>query len=128
MSIVRVAVGVIINKDNQVLIAKRASYQHQGDKWEFPGGKVENTESSDEALVRELKEEVGIEAQAVEFMLEIIHQYDDKKVQLDVYKVEKWMGEATGKEGQDILWVDISQLEKYKFPDANIKIISQLNA
>ncbi len=126
MSVVHVVVGVIINHKNQVLIAKRASHQHQGDKWEFPGGKVENDESPTEALTRELKEELGIEIQSASHLINICHTYTDKTVYLEVFEVRDWQGDAEGREGQPLRWVEKSALNQYKFPAANAEILSTL--
>ncbi len=128
MSVVHVVVGIIINKDDQILIAKRASHQHQGDKWEFPGGKVEEGETPQQALQRELKEELGIDIKSANQLIEIKHQYSDKAVLLDVYEVRKWQGEAVGREGQPLRWVDRSDLKLYDFPAANAEILSSLDA
>lgn len=126
MALVHVVVAVITNQDDQVLIAKRATHQHQGDKWEFPGGKVESNENSQEALHREIDEELGIQIESAEFMLDITHQYDDKKVLLDIYQVRQWTGQPSGKEGQPIRWVAKGDLNQYTFPDANAEIIALL--
>lgn len=127
MTTVHVAVAVIINQQNQVLIARRASHQHQGNKWEFPGGKVEQGETSKEALIREIKEEMGITIKSSDFMLDIEHEYDDIKVLLDVYSVDDWLGEAIGNEGQPIKWVNKQELHNYEFPIANAEILSLLS-
>ncbi len=126
MKIVRVAVGIIINKKNQILIAKRASHQHQGNKWEFPGGKVESNETSQQALKRELKEELGVEIQNSTHLIDINHKYKNKLIQLEVYEVKNWLGDAVGREGQPLQWVEQSELSNYEFPDANAEILSIL--
>ena len=128
MTIVHVVVGVIINQDDQILIAKRASHQHQGDKWEFPGGKVEKAETPQQALRRELKEELGIDIQSSKRITEIKHQYTDKTVLLDVYEVRDWLGITEGKEGQPLLWVNKTALNQYEFPAANAEILRSLAA
>ncbi len=126
--VVQVAVAVIINSKNKVLIAKRSVDQDQGNKWEFPGGKVEKNETPKQALVREVLEEVAIEVQSVEFMMDILHQYSNKKVNLHVYRIVDWRGVAVGNEGQKIKWVDINGLDSIDFPKANAEIISKLQA
>ena len=73
--IIRVAVAVIINQNKEILIAKRSKDQHQGNKWEFPGGKAEENETSEEALHREILEELGIEVQSSSEMISITHEY-----------------------------------------------------
>lgn len=123
---VRVAVGIVINAENQVLITKRSADQHQGNKWEFPGGKIEESETPQQALRRELKEEVGIDIQSSSFFTTIEHQYSDKKVTLEFYKVTKWLGEAKGLEGQPLIWVEKSALNNYEFPTANKAIVVML--
>lgn len=125
MKVVEVAVGVI-KRGSQVYISKRADDLHQGGKWEFPGGKREANESIEQALVRELFEEVGIQVtQQNEFML-IEHDYGDKQVRLNVRLVEDFTGEASHQEGQQSQWVDINMLNQFTFPEANKVIIDKL--
>jgi len=128
MTKTQVAVAVIINQKEQVLIARRGSHQYQGNKWEFPGGKVEQGETSKEALIREIKEEVGITIKSADFMIGIVHEYGDKKVLLDVYTVDDWRGKAIGNEGQPIKWVDKQELHNYEFPIANAEILLLLSS
>ena len=125
---VHVAVGVIFNSQGQILIARRHDDAHQGGLWEFPGGKVESDESVCDALARELHEELGINIQASSCkpLIEIRHDYSDKVVLLDVWTVSEFDGEASGKEGQPLRWVDRSQLSGYDFPAANIAIIDAI--
>lgn len=125
---VHVAVGVIFNSQGQILIARRHDDAHQGGLWEFPGGKVESDESVCDALARELYEELGINIQtsSCKPLIEIRHDYSDKVVLLDVWTVFEFDGEASGKEGQPLRWVDRSQLSDYDFPAANIAIIDAI--
>lgn len=126
--VVHVAVAVIINQDDEFLITRRSSDQHQGDKWEFPGGKVENNETSQEALSREIREELGIEIQSAIHITDIIHEYvdDNKKVLLDFFEVKSWLGEPKGLEGQPIRWVKRKHLSQFDFPKANDEILAIL--
>lgn len=124
MPVESIAVGVLINDDNQVLIAKRAADKHQGNKWEFPGGKVEDDETSQEALQREMQEELGIKIQSAKLLTNVIHEYKDKKIILDVYEIKQWEGEAKGMEQQPLLWVEKHELDHYDFPAANTEILS----
>lgn len=124
MSLVHVAVGVIVDQQGRILLAKRAAKAHQGGLWEFPGGKVEDTESVQSALARELMEELGIEVQRTSALLEIEHQYADKAVLLDVHTVWQFSGVATGLEGQPIEWVAPTDLAEYEFPAANEAIVA----
>ncbi|GAA0397952.1 hypothetical protein GCM10009133_03680 [Cocleimonas flava] len=128
--IIRVAVAAIINQDKEVLIAKRSKDQHQGNKWEFPGGKVEANETSQEALHREIMEELGIDIQSSSEMTSITHEYieenpdNSKTVILDVFDVRDWRGEPKGVEGQPIRWVTVSEIDDYEFPIANVEIVN----
>jgi 8-oxo-dGTP diphosphatase len=119
-----VAVGVIKDTKGNILISRRHQASHQGGLWEFPGGKVEQGESVQQALIRELKEELGITVSSLTPLIKINHQYSDLKVLLDVWVVTNFSGEARGLEGQKITWVTPEQLPTYSFPEANYPIIS----
>jgi 8-oxo-dGTP diphosphatase len=123
MSRVQVAVGVIWDDRHRVLISKRHTGSHQGGLWEFPGGKLEAGEDVVAALRRELHEELGIVIGAVRPLLEICHDYADKRVQLDVWHVLNFRGVAQGREGQAMLWVPAAELPGYEFPAANGAIV-----
>jgi len=125
---VHVAVGVITNDGNDILIAKRAADVHQGGLWEFPGGKVDAGETVQEALGRELQEELSIRVEACQPLLEIRHDYGDKVVRLDVWHVSQFSGTVVGNEGQPVLWVAANALESYEFPKANSEIIERVQA
>ena len=123
-NIVHVAVGVIVDTRRQVLLALRPESSHQGGLWEFPGGKVEAGETVQQALVRELQEELAIVPIAMRPLLEIRHDYPDKSVLLDVWWVDAFEGEPEGREGQPIRWVATELLSDYAFPAANQPIVN----
>ena len=126
-SIVHVVVGVLLNENQQVLIALRPVQSHQGGLWEFPGGKVEEGESVECALNREFEEELGISVLACTELTQIRHEYIDKSVLLDVWRIEKYSGTPKGREGQVIEWRALSKLRAEDFPKANELIIRVLN-
>jgi 8-oxo-dGTP diphosphatase len=129
VSRVHVAVGVIVDADGQrVLLAKRLAHVHQGDLWEFPGGKVEPGETSSQALARELREELAIEVVCCSPLLEVAHDYADKSVLLEVWQISRFTGQAQGIEGQQLCWVAIENLHQFTFPAANRSIVAQLQA
>ncbi len=120
--VVPVAVGVIRQQD-QVLLAWRNARQHQGDRYEFPGGKVDAGESPAQALVRELQEELGIEVTHFRPMQRLTFHYPEKTVCLYVFLVEGFSGEPEGQEGQALSWVSMEELPLLRFPDANAAIV-----
>lgn len=127
---VNVAVAVI-QFEQQIFIAKRRADQHQGNRWEFPGGKIESNESTATALIRELSEETGITVanHQITPLLEIPFEYPDKAVYLHVCRVELTSQQAQaihGAEGQQACWVPLDRLADYQFPDANQPIIDLL--
>jgi len=136
-----IAVGVIF-RNNYILISKRKKNAHQGDLWEFPGGKVEANETVLQALHRELDEELGIQLEQAQALISIPFNYPNKvkktdstretqdnsiKVLLDVWIVTSFSGRPFSKEHQPIKWVNQKQLNNYSFPAANQHIISALS-
>ncbi|MEE2729207.1 MAG: Nudix family hydrolase [Pseudomonadota bacterium] len=117
-------VAAVIERQGKILIARRPDHLHQGGKWEFPGGKVEPGEAVTSALRRELQEELGIEVVERSPLITIAHDYPDKQVLLDVWRVTGFNGEARGMEGQEICWVTGEQLPQYEFPAANVPIVA----
>ncbi|MFY8273949.1 8-oxo-dGTP diphosphatase MutT [Pseudoalteromonas sp. SSDWG2] len=123
--IVNVAVGIIL-RGEQSFICKRPDDKHQGGLWEFPGGKIEDNETTTQALARELKEEIAIDVHSSEPFMLIEHDYGDKKVRLDIHTVSHFSGEPHGAEGQQGQWVDIDKLSSFSFPKANEAILDKL--
>lgn len=123
---VHVAVGVISDGADKVLIAHRAKHLHQGGLWEFPGGKVEAGETVEQALQRELHEELAIDVGKFEQLLTISHDYSDKSVLLDVWWISSFSGEPQGRQGQPLRWVAIAELNQLDFPAANKAIVTAL--
>jgi 8-oxo-dGTP diphosphatase len=119
---VHVAVGVI-SDGKKILVARRPEHVHQGGLWEFPGGKVEAGETVQQALYRELLEELAIEVQQCEPLLTVVHDYVDKSVLLDVWWISDFSGEPHGREGQPLRWVSGAELCGLEFPQANRAIV-----
>lgn len=120
---VHVAAAAVVDEQQRVFITRRPDHVHQGGLWEFPGGKLEDGESVVDALARELEEEIGIRVQRSRPLIRVFHDYADKSVLLDVYRVTAFDGIAHGREGQPCEWVEPERLAEFSFPDANLPII-----
>ncbi|MCW8955767.1 MAG: Nudix family hydrolase [Gammaproteobacteria bacterium] len=123
---VHVVVAILVNEQQQVLVALRPDHVHQGGLWEFPGGKLEPGETVHRALAREIAEELGVDIKRSEPFMRIQHEYPDKSVLLDVWRVVEFTGKPQGLEGQAIEWRDIAALDTHEFPQANRAIIHSL--
>jgi len=121
---IHVMAGVIVDLSGRILIARRPDSAHQGGLWEFPGGKLELGEERLEGLHRELQEELGIVVMDAHPLIDIRHDYADKSIRLDVWKVTRFSGEAHGAEGQPVRWVEPHDLTNYDFPAANRPIVN----
>jgi 8-oxo-dGTP diphosphatase len=119
--IVIVAACALLNEKGAVLIAKRPAGRPLAGLWEFPGGKVEAGEKPEDALIRELREELGIEIAAGDLtpLTFARHDYADFHLLMPVYLCRKWRGELTAHEGQDLLWVRPDALADYDMPPAD---------
>lgn len=121
--ILQVAVGVVFNHLHQVLVALRPAHNPCGGLWEFPGGKFESEESAFAALVRELREEIGIEVLSAQQLICVQHNYEEYCVELDTWIVTAFGGEPKSCEGQEIRWVNHTELLQLSFPEGNQKIV-----
>ena len=127
MKKIEVVAAVIFSRcGKKIFLAKRPDKSHQGGLWEFPGGKKEAGETAYQALSRELEEELAIKVTATDSLIKINHDYGDKLVELDVYKVTAFEREPFGAEGQKTQWVDLADINEYEFPAANQAIIKAL--
>jgi 8-oxo-dGTP diphosphatase len=124
MKTLQVAVGVVKNAEGRILISLRHPSLHQGGLWEFPGGKIEPGETAEQALHRELKEELDITVVKATPLIGINHLYPDRSVQLHVFLVEHFWGKARHAHNQAIEWVEPAQLSNFSFPSANRPIIT----
>jgi len=117
---------VLIDRDGRVLLSQRPSGKSMAGLWEFPGGKVENGEVPEEALIRELKEELGIDTwcSCLAPLSFASHSYEDFHLLMPVFVCRKWVGSPTPMEGQALKWVNRDKLKDYPMPPADIPIIA----
>lgn len=125
--VIHVAAAVLVNAAGEVLVARRHAHAHQGGLWEFPGGKVEPGEGALQALKREIHEELGLDVVAARPLIRVPHDYPDRRVLLDVWRVSAFRGEAHGREGQPLRWVAPERLRELDFPAANVPIVTAVS-
>ncbi|MGD9784430.1 MAG: 8-oxo-dGTP diphosphatase MutT [Hyphomicrobiaceae bacterium] len=126
---VRIVVAVaLIDDANRVLISKRPEGKQLAGLWEFPGGKLDPGESPEDALVRELKEELDIELcrACLAPLTFASHAYDDFHLLMPLYICRTWEGEIAPQEGQEIAWVRVNRLQHYPMPPADEPLIPAL--
>jgi 8-oxo-dGTP diphosphatase len=102
--VLRVVAAAVVDARG-VLIAQRPPGKHMQGRWEFPGGKVAAGESDRAALLRELREELGIEVRECRFVMSLLHRYPDRTVELSCWLVTAFEGEPRALEGQPLQWV-----------------------
>jgi 8-oxo-dGTP diphosphatase len=109
-SVIAVAAGVLDDADGRVLITQRRAGSHAAGRWEFPGGKLRAGESPGQGLARELEEELGILVQHADPLIAYRHEYDRRIVDLHVWRVSRYRGQPSGREGQPLRWIEVADL------------------
>ncbi len=123
---IHVVAGVITDARGRILLARRTETRDMPGLWEFPGGKREPGETSEQALARELNEELGIEAEVGEWLMEVPQLYPDKRLRLEVRRITRWKGHPRGREGQALTWVAPDRLARYSMPPADLPVVGLL--
>ncbi len=116
----------IIEREGTILIAQRKRTDRLAHKWEFPGGKLEAGETPEQCLVRELREEFGIETEVTGFVGASIHTYDHVSIELLAYTTVYQSGDFVLNDHEAIRWVPIAELTDYDFAEADRPIVRQL--
>jgi 8-oxo-dGTP diphosphatase len=121
-------VAAILRRQGQILITQRLDNVHLARLWEFPGGKVEACESFEGALVREIREELGIKIRVDDEFFTIDHDYPTRSVCLHFFNCTVLEGEAKPIEVADLRWINPQDLDKYQFPPADAELILKLQS
>ena len=120
-------VAAIIRRDNKILITQRHGHVHLPGLWEFPGGKVEPQESFEAALLREIREELGVSISVGEVFFSIEHDYPTKSVRLHFFNCSIIQGEPQALDVADLRWVSPDELSQFEFPPADVELIRKLS-
>jgi 8-oxo-dGTP diphosphatase len=108
------------------LIAQRQKGKHLEHYWEFPGGKLEQDETAWQALQREIAEEVNIQVTRGSPYMQVYFRYPERNVLLDTWSVDEYRGEVEAREQQRIAWIGLNEIDRYRFPPADIPILDAI--
>lgn len=125
MKLLLVTAVALIDPEGRVLLAQRPEGKSLAGLWEFPGGKVEPGETPESALIRELKEELGIDTwrSCLAPLTFASHSYDDFHLLMPLFACRRWEGIVQGREGQNLAWVKPAKLRDYPMPPADLPLI-----
>jgi len=128
MQYFEVAAGILRDGCGRVLITERLGGGPFHGMWEFPGGKIGPNENAEQALARELAEELGIELGDAKHLMHLEHDYPDRSVSIDFFVVSSWVNEPIGVEGQQLRWVDPMSLADQNLLPADVPVIAALQS
>ena len=120
--------AALIFRSGHLLITQRHAHTHLGGLWEFPGGKREPGESFEQCLVREIREELGVEIDVGELFAEIRHDYPEKSVHLKFFRCTLPHGEPQPLDCAAVKWITLAELDAHAFPAADAQLLAQLKA
>ena len=119
-------VAALMRRQGKVLVGKRPEGKSLPGRWEFPGGKIELDESPQEALIRELKEELGVAAEVGPLKFAATHTYGKTGILFLFYEVKYWKGEIKTQQHLDLKWVAPKELKELELPEANSKFLDHI--
>lgn len=126
MQTIQVVAAVLRDAQGRVLINQRPAGKPWAGYWEFPGGKIEAGETPFDALRRELQEELGVDIQAARSWMQLVHDYPERRVELDVWQVQRFSGVPVSREHQVFAWVQPGELSGWKLLPADPPIVEAL--
>ncbi|GAA6213016.1 8-oxo-dGTP diphosphatase MutT [Hyphomicrobiales bacterium 4NK60-0047b] len=126
--ILHVVACALIDRDGRVLLAERPKGRSMEGLWEFPGGKIEQGETPEKALIRELNEELGIDTSenCLAPFTFASHSYEEFHLLMPLYICRKWKGQIIGQEEQNLKWVKPNRLADYPMPPADVPLVAML--
>ena len=126
---IKVVAGLIL-QNNKLLICQRPNFKDHPLKWEFPGGKIKNDETNEEALIREINEELSINIINYEELISYYFNYKDlnKKVFIYFYLVNNFSGKVLNNFHKELKWIEIKDIREYDFLEGDLKIIDHISS
>ena len=126
---IKVVAGLILQND-KLLICQRPKFKEHPFKWEFPGGKIKNDESNEEALIREINEELSINIINCEELISYNFNYKDlnKRVFINFYLVNNFSGKVLNNFHKELTWIEIKDIREYDFLEGDLKIIDHISS
>jgi len=126
MAHLQVAAGILLDAVGRVLISERLCDGPFNGLWEFPGGKIAADETAEQALSRELAEEIGVEVTASSPFMSLRHEYSDRTVEIDFFLIRDWQSEPVGREGQRLRWIDVNHLDASELLPADVPVVAAI--
>ena len=128
MRVVYVVAAALINEAGHILLAQRPEGKSMAGLWEFPGGKIETGETPEQALARELNEELGLHVKQTQMRPAtfVSHAYQTFNLFMPLYIIKEWRGMVTSNEGQSLVWVPVEELRTYPAPEADLPLFEFL--
>lgn len=123
---INVVAAVIKDENGKILITQRNLKKAQGGLWEFPGGKIEPNETRENAIVREIKEELDIDIEVKSYLSEKVFNYPEKNINLIALECKKINGEIRLLEHEDYKWISKNELDNFQFAPADLFIIEKI--
>lgn len=121
-----VVAAIIRNKEGKILIAQRNLKKSQGGLWEFPGGKIETNETKEQAIVREIKEELNMDIKCDSYFDEKVYEYPDKTIRLIVLNCSMNNNSYEILEHEQVKWISIDEFSNYEFAPADVYFVDKM--
>ncbi len=121
-----VTAAIITDNDNRILIARRKPGKSLAGYWEFPGGKIEDGETPEESLARELKEEMNLVVRVGSFVGENVHHYEGFSIRLMAYQTEIVTGEMQLTDHDQVVWVTMDEMKEYRLAPADVPLLEMM--